>query len=337
VSHRQRTSVPPAARRVGTGTVTCMNSPITPQIGRPRAASRLHRLAALGAAGAALVGLVACSDDSDAESTTTAATATSEAGTATPADCAKDVATVTDGKLTVATGNPAFAPWVIDDKPETGQGFEAAVAYAVAEQLGYTKEQVTWVRTGFDEVIAPGPKSFDFNLQQYSITAERAKVVSFSNPYYITNQALVTFADSKFASVTKLSELKDAKLGAAVGTTSLDFIQNVIKPTAGAQAFDDNTAAKTALESKQIDGLLVDLPTSGAIAYGELTNGAVVGQFVRQGDERGDELGMLFTKDNPLVACVNLALEVLKSSGQLDQIETEWLKGSNGIAVIARD
>lgn len=316
----------------------------TPSTQRPIAASRTRRpaarrLAALGIAGAALLTLAACSDDEEtAAPTTTAAEATTTAAAAqTPADCAKDVDTVADGKLTVATGNPAFGPWVIDDKPETGQGFEAAVAYAVAEQLGFTKEQVAWVRTGFDEVIAPGPKTFDFNLQQYSITEERAKVVSFSDPYYITNQALVTFADSKFAKVTKLSELKDAKLGAATGTTSLDFIQNVIKPTAGAQAFDDNTGAKTALESKQIDGILVDLPTSGAIAYGELTNGTVVGQFVRQGDERGDELGMLFAKDNPLVTCVNLALEVLKSSGQLDQIETEWLKGNTGIPVISRD
>jgi polar amino acid transport system substrate-binding protein len=193
------------------------------------------------------------------------------------------------------------------------------------------------VRTGFDEVIAPGPKNFDFNLQQYSITADRAKIVSFSDPYYVTNQALVTFADSKFAKATKMSELKGAKLGAAVGTTSLDFIKNVIKPDAGAQVFDDNTGAKQALENKQIDGIIVDLPTSGAIAYGELTNGTVVGQFVRQSGEQGDQLGMLFSKDNPLVACVNAALAALGSSGKLDAIETEWLKGSNGIPVIERD
>jgi len=299
-----------------------------------------RRLITLGTAGLLASGLVACGSKKTAETTTTttnAAAETTAAATQSAADCAKSVATVTSGKLTVATGNPAFGPWVIDDKPETGQGFEAAVAYAVADELGFAKENVVWVRTGFDEVIAPGPKTFDFNLQQYTITAERAKVVSFSDPYYVTNQALVMFADSKFAKATKLSELKDAKLGAAVGTTSLDFITNVIKPTAGAQAFDDNTGAKTALEAKQIDGILVDLPTSGAIAYGELTNGTVVGQFERQAGEKGDELGMLLAKDNPLVACVNLALEGLRANGTLDSIETEWLKGSNGIPVISRD
>ena len=291
----------------------------------------------LAATAVALLTLTAaaCSDDESADTTTTAAAETT-AATQSPADCAKGK-TLAEGKLTVATGNPAFAPWVIDDKPETGQGFEAAVSYAVAEQLGISKENVAWVRTGFDEVIAPGPKNFDFNIQQYSITPDRAKVVSFSNPYYVTNQTLVTFADSPFASATKISDLKGAKLGAAVGTTSLDFIENVIKPESGAQVFDDNTGAKTALENKQIDGIIVDLPTSGAIAYGELTNGTVVGQFVRQGDEQGDPLGMLFAKDNPLVDCVNLALEVLQQSGALTTIEDTWLKGTDGIPVISRD
>jgi len=297
-----------------------------------------RRLLAVGTAGLFAIGLAACGSKQSAEPTTTAAPSeTTVAAVASPAECAKDATTVTAGTLTVATGNPAFGPWVVDDKPETGQGYEAAVAYAVAAQLGFAKEAVTWVRTGFDEVIAPGPKTFDFNLQQYSITAERAKVVSFSDPYYVTNQALVMFADSKFATATKLSDLKEAKLGAAVGATSLDFITDVIKPTTGAQAFDDNTGAKTALESKQLDGILVDLPTSGAIAYGELTNGTVVGQFVRQEGEKGDELGMLFAKDSALVPCVNLALANLRANGELDTIETEWLKGANGIAVISRD
>jgi len=280
--------------------------------------------------------LAACSDDKKAEETTTTAAADTSTATQSPADCAAGK-TLADGKLTVATGNPAFAPWVIDDKPESGEGFEAAVSYAVAEQLGIAKENVAWVRTGFDEVIAPGPKNFDFNIQQYSITDERAKVVSFSEPYYVTNQTLVTFADSPFATATKLSDLKKAKLGAAVGTTSLEFLQNVIKPEGGVEVYDDNTGAKTALENKQIDGIIVDLPTSGAIAYGELTNGAVVGQFVREGAEGGDRLGMLFAKDNPLVECVNLALEALQANGALQSIEDAWLKGTNGIPVIARD
>jgi polar amino acid transport system substrate-binding protein len=165
---------------------------------------------------------------------------------------------------------------------------------------------------------------------------ERAKVVTFSDPYYVTNQALVAFADSKFATAKNISELKGAKLGAAVGTTSLDFIKNVIKPDGGVQVYDDNAAAKAALEAKQIDGLVVDLPTSGGIAYGELTNGTVVGQFVRQGDEKGDQLAFLFSKDNPLVSCVNGALKQLTDDGTLTKLEDEWLKGANGIPVISR-
>jgi polar amino acid transport system substrate-binding protein len=176
-----------------------------------------RRLLAVGTAGLFAIGLAACGSKQSAEPTTTAAPSeTTVAAAASPAECAKDATTVTAGTLTVATGNPAFGPWVVDDKPETGLGYEAAVAYAVAAQLGFAKEAVTWVRTGFDEVIAPGPKTFDFNLQQYSITAERAKVVSFSDPYYVTNQALVMFADSKFATATKLSELKEAKLSVSV-------------------------------------------------------------------------------------------------------------------------
>jgi polar amino acid transport system substrate-binding protein len=308
------------------------------------------RLVAVTAAALLAATLAACSSDSSDSSeapATTESTASSEApvateapatsaATASAAECAAGK-TLAEGKLTVATGNPAFAPWVIDDKPETGQGFEAAVAYAVAEQLGIAKENVAWIRTGFDEVIAPGPKDFDFNIQQYSITDEREKVVSFSDPYYVTNQTLVTFADSPFATATKISDLKGARLGAAVGTTSLDFIQNVIKPDAGAQVYDDNTGAKTALENKQIDGIIVDLPTSGAIAYGELTNGAVVGQFVREGNEDGDRLGMLLSDGNGLVACVNIALANLTANGSLSAIEDAWLKGTNGIPVIARD
>lgn len=299
---------------------------------------------------AAALAFAACGDDKGASDTTAAPATTAAAETtaaaadttAAPASTVDPKAcaagnTITDGRLTVATGTPAFAPWVIDDKPESGQGYESAVAYAVAEKMGFAKDAVIWMRTGFDEAIAPGPKSWDFNIQQYTINADREKVVSFSDPYYVTNQALVAFADNKFATAKSISELKGAKLGAAVGTTSLDFIQNVIKPEGGVQVYDDNAAAKAALEAKQIDGLLVDLPTSGGIAYGELTNGTVVGQFVRQGDEQGDQLGMLFEKDNPLVACVDAALAQLKADGTLDQIETQWLKGDSGIPVISRD
>jgi polar amino acid transport system substrate-binding protein len=225
---------------------------------------------------------------------------------------------------------------VIDDKPESGEGFESAVAYAVAEKLGFDHDHVKWVRTGFDEAIQPGKKNFDFNLQQYTITPEREKTVSFSEPYYTTNQALVTFANSKFATAKTIADLKSAKLGAATGTTSLAFINDVIEPTSEASVYDTNEDAKAALEANQIDGIVVDLPTSFGIAYGELKDGTVAGQFTREGDEKGDELGMLFDLDNPLVACVNGALDQLKAGGTLKELEDKWLSGSTGAPVISR-
>ena len=164
------------------------------------------------------------------------------------ASCSKaDLSTLASGKLTIATGQPAYYPWVIDDKPETGNGFEGAVAYAVAKQLGFTNEEVVWVRTTFDSAVTPGAKNFDFNLQQFSITPERATAVDFSSPYYTAPQAIVSFKGSKIEGKTSIAELKNAKLGAAVGTTSLDAIQNQIgvKP----QVFNDNAAGVSALKN----------------------------------------------------------------------------------------
>ncbi|NCZ93475.1 MAG: amino acid ABC transporter substrate-binding protein, partial [Actinobacteria bacterium] len=159
--------------------------------------------------------------------------------------------TLTDGILTIGTGSPAYSPWVENDAPESGEGFEAAVAYAVAEQMGFAKENVTWVRTTFDEAIQPGAKNFDFNLQQYSITDERKQTVTFSDSYYTTNQAIVGYADSPVASMTTLAELANVKFGVQSGTTSLDFVTNVIAPTTEPYVYDDNAAAKAALEAKQ--------------------------------------------------------------------------------------
>jgi polar amino acid transport system substrate-binding protein len=299
-------------------------------------------LTALTAVTTASFLLAACGSDSDESSSTEAATgapggteATATTKVADPAACAQGK-TLQDGTLTVATGNPAFAPWVIDDKPESGEGFEAAVAYAVAEKMGFDHDHVKWVRTGFDEAIQPGKKNFDFNIQQYTITPERQKTVSFSEPYYTTNQALVTFADSKYATAKTIADLKSAKLGAATGTTSLAFITDVIEPSSEASVYDTNEDAKAALEAHQIDGIVVDLPTSFGIAYGELDNGTVAGQFPREAGEKGDELGMLFDLDNPLVACVNAALDQLSAGGTLNQLEDKWLAGSNGAPVISR-
>ncbi|MFM8266344.1 MAG: transporter substrate-binding domain-containing protein, partial [Acidimicrobiia bacterium] len=188
------------------------------------------RLIALGAV--AVLGLAACGGDSasdDTASEATEETVEEEVVTGVGNDCTAGK-TLAEGKLTIATGNPAYEPWVVGDKPESKEGFEAAVAYGVAAEMGFSDENVVWVRTGFDEAIQPGAKNFDFNLQQFSITEERKATVSFSEPYYSTNQALVGFADSPAANFTKVSEMKDLKFGAQAGTTSLDFITKVIQP-----------------------------------------------------------------------------------------------------------
>ncbi len=245
--------------------------------------------------------------------------------------------TISEGKLTIATGTPAFEPWVVNDAPESGEGFEAAIAYAVANELGYTNENIVWVRTGFDEAVQPGAKNFDFNLQQYSITEERKATVSFSEPYYSTNQAVVGFADSPVASATKLSELKELKFGAQSGTTSLDFILNVIKPTNEPFIYDDNAGAKAALEAKQIDAIVVDLPTAFYISAVEIEGSKVIGQFPLSDAVAADNFGLLFDKDNKLVDCVNTALATLKESGKLAEIEKTWLADKTNAPVISLD
>lgn len=286
----------------------------------------MKRLAAALAAGALL--LAACGDDS--EETPPAATepaapaATEPATPATAADCAEGK-TLAAGGLTIATGDPAFPPYVIDDKPEAGLGFEAAVALAVAGQLGFEGATVSWVRTGFDAAIAPGAKDFDFNLQQYSINPEREKTVSFSDPYYTANQAVLGYADGPAAGVASLDDLKTLKLGAAASTTSLTFITEVIQPDAEPFAFNSNADAKTALDNKQIDAIITDLPTGLYISAVEIEGTKVFGQFPIGAGGAGDSWGLLFAKDNPLVECANLALAALTASGELAAIEAEWM------------
>lgn len=240
-----------------------------------------------------------------------------------------------EGKLTIGTGNPAFSPWVENDAPESGEGFEAAVAYAVATQLGFSTENVSWVRTSFDEAIQPGAKSFDFNLQQYSITDERKQTVSFSDPYYTTNQAIVGYADSAAASATTVAELQGLKFGVQSGTTSLEFLNTVVKPTKEPYVYDDNAAAKAALEAKQIDAIVVDLPTAFYISAVEIEGTKVIGQFPAGEGTAADQFGMVFDLGNPLVDCVNVALTALKDSGELATIEQTWLSDKTSAPVIS--
>ena len=276
------------------------------------AAKRLRRLGALLGVSALLVSLAACS----------------------PAAQESTSATVTEGKLTIATGEPAYYPYVIDDNPESGEGFEAAVAYAIAEELGYAPEDVVWVRTTFEAAIQPGPKDFDFNLQQYTITEERAQNVDFSEPYYSTPQAVITVEGSAAADATSIADLKDLRIGAATGTTSFQTIEETIQPTAGAQAFNNNDDAKLALETGQIDAIVVDLPTAFYLTGVELDGGIIIGQLPIGGGI-SDEWGFVLPKDSPLTAKVNEALQRLIESGKLAEITDTWLGEDQGAPVLS--
>lgn len=274
----------------------------------------------------------ACGDDADS---------VDPGPTAAPESCpAADLNLVTPGTLTVATGEPAFPPWVgtpegdFFDEPESGVGFESALVYAIASELNFAKEDVVWTRIGFNEAIAPGEKPWDFNIQQYSITEDRKEVVDFSSPYYVTTQALVAYPDSPFASATSVDDLKDAILGAQIGTTSLDFIEDIIQPNTEPNVYDENVDLEAAMNAGQIDALVVDLPTAYFVTAVQVEGSVIAGQFEAEA-AAPDEYGMLFAKGNSLVPCVNTALEALRENGKLQEIEDLYLNQEGGIPTIS--
>ena len=276
----------------------------------------------------------ACSSDKKAVDTSASTTSTTIDDSSTPAattnetsgaasisaDCAKDkLALKTTGKLTIGTDKPAYSPWFSGDTPTNGKGFESAVAYAVADTLGFTKEDVTWSVVPFDKSYAPGTKDFDFDINQISITPDRAKVVDFSDGYYDVNQAVVAMKDSRAAKATTIADLKSLKFGVQVGTTSLDFVKNVVAPKAEPFVYNDTNGAKAALAANQIDAIVVDLPTGFYISTAEIEGSVVAGQFASQGG--AEQFGMLFEKGSKLTGCVNEALAVLAESGKLAAIQ----------------
>jgi polar amino acid transport system substrate-binding protein len=274
----------------------------------------------------------ACGDDDDTEEPTTtedgaAEDGATDEGAAAAGEC-DTLPLKTEGVLTVATGEPVFEPWMVDDDPTNQQGFESALVYALAEELGV--ETVEWVRTGFDEAIAPGDKDYDFNIQQYSITAERDEVVDFSDGYYQVEQALIGAPDSPVASAASIADLVDTRLGAAIGTTSLDYIDEVIAPSTEAQVYDDNAAAKAAFDAGQVDGIVFDLPTAYFITAVEIPEASIIGVLPRT-DGEPEELGMLFEDGSPLVGCVNDALASLRDAGAIEALEDEWLNQGGSI------
>ncbi|MFE6893072.1 ABC transporter substrate-binding protein [Streptomyces sp. NPDC057694] len=244
---------------------------------------------------------------------------------ATASSCAPGkLSTVASRKLTVGTDKPAYAPWFQDDDPANGKGFESAVAYAVAKQLGYPKSQVVWQTVPFNSSFAPGAKKFDFDINQVSISKARKTAVAFSSGYYDVRQAVVALKSSKAAGAKTVADLKDVKLGAQVGTTSLDFINDLVKPTQKPAVYQKNDFAKSALKNGQVDAIVVDLPTAFYITGAEVTDAKVVGQFENSAGTP-EQFGLVLDKESELTSCVTGAVDSLRKDGTLASLEKKWL------------
>jgi polar amino acid transport system substrate-binding protein len=280
-----------------------------------------RRLLGAAFAGTALVALAACGAPVDE----TAASGT--AGSTASATAACDPAslrTKAAGTLTVGTDKPAYQPWFVDDDPSNGKGYESAVAYAIAAKLGYAKDKVAWVVAPFNSVIAPGEKAFDLDLNQVSISDERKKAVDFSSGYYDVRQTVITYKGSPIEGKTAVADLKDAKLGAQVGTTSYTAAKNQIAPSQEVAVFDTNDLAVQALKNKQIDGIVADLPTAFYMTGAQLDDGVIVGQLPPAGSTP-EQFGAVLDKDSPLTACVTQAVDALRADGTLDTLVSQWL------------
>jgi polar amino acid transport system substrate-binding protein len=270
--------------------------------------------------------MAGCSSTKDAATTAPSAAAPTSSAAAAP-----NLATVTPGKLTIATGEPAYEPWVVGDDPASGKGFESAVSYAVAAQLGYAPKDVVWVRSTFDSAIAPGPKDWDLNLQQFSITDERKAAVDFSSSYYTTSQAVVTVKGSPAATATSLAELKTATLGVATGTTSYTIATAQLGES-HLQLFNTVDDAVLALKSGQVGGIVVDLPTAFYLTAAELDGGVIVGQFADTAG--GDNYGLVLQKGSALTAPVTAAVDALRVDGTLASLEQKWLSDAVSVPVL---
>lgn len=257
-----------------------------------------------------------CGDDDDSEDSGSEATVSLS-------DCTPDqLETKQAGTLTVATDKPAFPPYFVDDDPTNGMGFESAVAYAIAEQLGFAEGDLNWVVEPFNSSYAPGPKDFDFDVNQISITPKRAEQVDFSSPYYVAEQAIVALKGSEFADATSLADFADATIGVQIGTTSFDAVNDVIAPATEPQVFDTSNDVVTALKNEQVDAVVVDVPTAFFLTAVQIPQATTVGQFPAPG---GDEWGALLEKDSPITDCVSAAITELDSRGDLAEIEQRWM------------
>jgi len=283
----------------------------------------LKSLLLLCLAGAAVF-VAACgsSDDTSSDSTS--------ASTVSLADCTPDtMETLTSGTLTIGTDKPAYPPYFEDNDPTNGKGFESATAYAIADQLGFSPDQVEWTVVPFNSSYAPGPKDFDFDINQISITPKRAEQVDFSSPYYTADQAVVALKDSDAASATSIADLADANIGVQIGTTSLDAVNDVIQPSTDPQVFDNSNDVVSALKQGQVDAVVVDTPTALYLTAVQVPDAEIVGEFPAPG---GDEWGALLAKDSPLTGCVSAAVDELESSGELDKIQEQWINSAGGVS-----
>jgi polar amino acid transport system substrate-binding protein len=262
--------------------------------------------------------LLAGCGSSDDSSATTASAAACKPG---------KLPTHSDGVLTVATDKPAFPPYFEEDDPTNGEGFESAVAYAIGKHLGYPPAKVEWTVEPFNSSYAPGPKDFDFDVNQISITPARSKVVDFSSPYYTANQAVVALKDSGAAKATTLADLADTRFGVQIGTTSLTAVEDSISPGEQPQVFNSSNDVVTALKNEQIDAVAVDLPTALYLTAVQVPAATVVGQFSAPG---GDQWGALLARDSALTPCVSKAVDEMRSSGELDQLTKRWMSQAAG-------
>ena len=294
---------------------------MTSRLAARRTGPTLAALVAVAALATACGGSSAGTDEAGASSSSAAPTPASSSAD----PCAKDsLQTFADGKLTLATDSPVFPPWFIGDKPENGKGYEGAVAAAVATKLGFTADEVSWVRVPFNSVFKPTPKNWDFDINEFSITEDRKQAVDFSSPYYDVSQAVVTTKGSKADGVTDIAGLKGLTLGAQVGTTSFEAINEVIAPSSKPRVYNSNNDAVRALENGQIDALVTDLPTAFFMAAAQLKKGQIVGQLPSSGGTP-EQFGLVLDKGSPLTACVSQAVDALRADGTLDQLSEQWL------------
>lgn len=246
-----------------------------------------------------------------------------EGTTATASDCTPaKMQTHSAGELTIATDKPAYPPYFENDEPENGEGFESAVGYAIGEGLGYPKAKIKWTVEPFDSSYAPGPKDFDFDLNEISITPTREKAVDFSVPYYSANQAVVALEDSEAAKAKSLADLKNTKIGVQINTTSLSTVDEEIEPSNKPEVFNGSGDVVTALKNGQVEAVVVDLPTALYLTAAQVENATIVGQF---GKAEGEEWGALLAKGSSLTGCVSGAIEALEESGELEKITQRWM------------